>query len=133
MAKDFQAKFWARIVVTPSCWIWTGKPDTHGYGNVFIKRTCYKVHRVVWELLVGEIPEGLTLDHVVCGVKLCCNPGHVEIVTRGENTRRAQTEIFCRAGHLMSETRYTSPKGKTECSICRNARDQRRKEMMTYR
>jgi hypothetical protein len=46
-----------------------------------------KVHRVVYRLLVGTIPEGLTLDHL-CFVPCCCNPDHLEPVTRAENTRR---------------------------------------------
>lgn len=42
--------------------------------------------------LVGPIPDGLTLDHVVawgCRHKNCVNPAHLEPVTAAENTRRA--------------------------------------------
>jgi len=34
-----------------------------------------------------RVSEGLTIDHL-CGVKRCVNPDHMEVVTRGENTRR---------------------------------------------
>lgn len=33
------------------------------------------------------MPEGLELDHL-CRVRCCCNPSHLEPVTRAENIRR---------------------------------------------
>ena len=45
-------------------------------------------HRVVYELLVGLIPDGLVIDHR-CEVKLCCNPDHLEAVTSSVNMLRA--------------------------------------------
>jgi hypothetical protein len=55
-----------------------------GIGN---KRTAL-AHRVAYEALVGPIPDGMTIDHL-CRNKRCLNPAHMELVTRGENTRRA--------------------------------------------
>jgi hypothetical protein len=36
---------------------------------------------------VGEIPEGMQIDHL-CRVRNCVNPDHLEPVTSAENTRR---------------------------------------------
>lgn len=44
-------------------------------------------HRIGWELYVGELPALLVLDHK-CRRKNCVNPGHLELVTAAENTRR---------------------------------------------
>jgi hypothetical protein len=67
------------------CWTWTGAKASHGYGNT--ARTT--AHREVWELLIGPIPDGLTLDHL-CRNPLCVNPDHLEPVTCAENLRRAR-------------------------------------------
>lgn len=44
-------------------------------------------HRFVYELLVGPIPAGLTIDHL-CRVTSCVRPDHLEPVTNAENVRR---------------------------------------------
>jgi hypothetical protein len=76
------------------CWNWTASTDGKGYGQVALgrnggKQRLGRAHRVVYELLVGPIPEGLTLDHL-CKNIICVNPDHLEPVTMGENVRRAE-------------------------------------------
>ncbi len=44
-------------------------------------------HRVMYEHWVGPIEVGLELDHL-CRTKACCNPDHLEPVTRSENLLR---------------------------------------------
>lgn len=41
----------------------------------------------MYELLVGPIPEGLTIDHL-CRNTMCVNPDHLEPVTHRENLMR---------------------------------------------
>jgi len=70
------------------CWIWLAAKDSSGYGR--IGTSSYKTesaHRVVYRLVRGEIPAGLDLDHL-CRIRACCNPDHLEPVTRAENLRR---------------------------------------------
>ncbi len=43
----------------------------------------------MYERHVGPIPDGLDIDHL-CLNTVCCNPTHLEPVTRDENSRRAQ-------------------------------------------
>lgn len=45
-------------------------------------------HRVVWTILVGEIPSGMDLNHKD-GNKKNNNPANLEVVTRGENLKHA--------------------------------------------
>lgn len=88
---DNEARFWSKVAITPSCWLWLGWTDRDGYGALDVAGKFTRAHRYAYELLIGPIPEGLTLDHVVawgCHHKNCVNPGHLEPVTAAENTRR---------------------------------------------
>lgn len=83
---------WRRIRSTPvdpdtGCWIWTGATSV-GYGRIRVDGRLDMAHRVSYQLFVGQIPEGLDLDHL-CMNRRCCNPSHLEPVTRAENMRRA--------------------------------------------
>lgn len=76
-----------KVTFTDECWEWQGYTNPRGYGQTHIKGAGPMVHRVVYEGLVGPIPDGMTLDHL-CKNKVCVNPAHLEPVTRHENSRR---------------------------------------------
>lgn len=85
---DLRRSIEQRLVLPrPDCKVWTGATD-RGYGRVSVDGQVRRVHRVVWEMERGPIPEGLTIDHL-CRVRMCCNTEHMELVTQSENTRRA--------------------------------------------
>lgn len=71
------------------CWTYQGRRDDNGYGRVARQGGSgdLMAHRVIYEALVGPIPDGLTLDHL-CLNTSCVNPAHLEPVTRSENSRR---------------------------------------------
>lgn len=71
------------------CWLWQGALDRDGYGRVTVDGRGHPAHRVMYEVAVGPIPAGLTLDHL-CRVPRCVNPSHLEPVTNAENARRAR-------------------------------------------
>lgn len=92
--RPLEERLWAKVDKDGpnGCWLWMGGRTPLGYGHVSVEtpegwRT-RRVHRVTYELLVGPIPEGLTLDHL-CRTPACCNPDHLEPVTVAENLRRA--------------------------------------------
>lgn len=83
------------------CWLWAGSLNDNGYGILDVrtdgKARRFGVHRLMYELLVGPIPEGLTLDHVWergCRFRHCVNPDHLEPVTQKENSRRASGAVM---------------------------------------
>jgi len=76
------------------CWIWTGAEHATGYGQVKWKGKSTVAHRVVYEIVKGEIPNGLFLDHL-CSVKKCVNPEHLEPVTHRVNIQRAWDRNHC--------------------------------------
>lgn len=111
-----------------------------GYGKVGLppadglpKRTA-KVHRVVYEALVGPIPDGMVIDHL-CRQPSCVNPAHLEPVTRRENVLRGLTlpaanarKTHCKHGHEFTpENTYLFPTGTRGCRTCARAAKQREK------
>jgi hypothetical protein len=104
------------------CWEWVGaKKKQGGYGQFrFGRRNC-NVHRVAYEIHVGPIPTGLTIDHK-CRNKGCVNPDHLEPVTGAENTRRyGETFTACPKGHLYTPEN-TLAKPRRNCRRCHNER-----------
>lgn len=86
------ARFWSKVRRDPSgCLIWTGAKQSRGYGHMQRGRRgegTVLAHHVAWELAHGApVPLGMTLDHL-CARQCCVNVDHLEIVERGENTRR---------------------------------------------
>lgn len=115
----------SRINKTDTCWLYTGQVNNKGYGVFAVGNTKRGAHVVVYELLVGPVPDGLELDHR-CRVTLCVNPDHLESVTHAENQRRmglAQTHCR-RAGHPYTpDNTYRSPRGERRCRKCARNRD----------
>lgn len=91
------------------CWLWklSRCKKGRGYGRITIRiggrPFGFRVHVIAYELFTGkEVPQDQTLDHL-CFRKHCCNPQHLEQVSRSGNSwryhRRQQfTQELLRAG-----------------------------------
>ncbi len=114
------------------CWLWAGYVDSYGYGYLLPyidkKLVNLKAHRVMYENLVAQIPEGLQIDHL-CRVRHCVNPAHLEPVTPRENVMRGISHValnpsktHCPKDHPLSgDNLYITPKGKRNCKSCRSS------------
>ena len=107
------------------CWEWQGaKNVTHGYGKIQVNKRTHNAHRIIYEVLVGPIPDGLVVDHL-CRNKLCVNPDHLEPVTWAENIRRGihtnqyAKQVTCIRGHDFD---YITPDGRRQCKTCAKLR-----------
>lgn len=132
----------AKVVIdTNGCWIYGGAISSGGYGSIAAnpdvrgtKARMLKTHRVTYEHHVGPIADGLEPDHL-CRVRACCNPQHLEPVTRRENVIRGVSPVAknalateCLRGHAFSEENtYVMPTGGRVCKECRRAADAARR------
>src|SRR5213083_2313144 len=70
------------------CWEWTGALNSDGYAvlqrGTRTSRRQFRVHVLMYELLVVTVGNGHMLDHLCC-VRKCVNPYHLEEVTSAEN------------------------------------------------
>jgi hypothetical protein len=115
-----------RVVIDDGCWEWIGRHDSNGYGTYRLgaRNQPRKAHRIGYELFVGPIPHGLTLDHL-CMNKGCVRPSHLEAVTHLENVRRARVvygpRTHCRQGHEFTpaNTATYHPKDRYSYRKCR--------------
>ena len=87
MTTEARIRFWSRVNKTDTCWLWTAGLTTDGYGHFAEHRISRRAHRIAYEMLVGPIPVGLTVDHL-CRERTCQNPAHMELVPPGVNAMR---------------------------------------------
>lgn len=116
----------ARVTVAKSgCWLWTGALASNGYGSVGYAARIHSAHGLAYRLLVGDVPDGLQLDHL-CRERRCCNPVHLEPVTPAENMRRARALITaCPKGHVYDEANTRIRNGQRSCKECDRERTRR--------
>lgn len=116
------------------CWLWKASRDRDGYGKIKYGGTMRLAHRVIYELLVGAIPEGLQIDHL-CRQRGCVNPAHLRPVTWRENQlapgSRARAaacaaKTQCPRGHPYDSENTYVWRGERYCRACRRPRDRER-------
>lgn len=133
------------------CWLWTGPVHPDGYVQVEGRRNVglgpKLLHRLIYEELIGPIPcypqghpeagDPMPLDHLCHTVDLecvggsgclhrrCCNPVHLEPVTREKNHERAHFpnayRTACKHGHPYTpENTYRAPSSPNtrQCRAC---------------
>ena len=83
-------RFHAAVRHSSGCWEWTRARNADGYGVFWSGDRVVVAHRFAYEAFVGEIPDGLELDHL-CRNRGCVNPAHLEPVSHRLNVMRGHT------------------------------------------
>lgn len=128
-ANEWEAVFRNRYTVTTEdCWEMTKRPKNTGYHEIGWQGQVYGAHRLSYELAVGPIPEGMTIDHL-CFNPPCMNPAHLRLLTHSENSanKKPKEWLGCNKGHPPTpENTYTVARssGRVErgCKVCRRNR-----------
>ena len=85
VAEKFTEAPCPRPDVEGPCWVWTMGCKTHdGYARIKNADQMCLAHRVAWELVHGDIPEGMKCLHR-CDQRHCINPAHLFLGTDGVN------------------------------------------------
>jgi len=123
--KNVLERFYDYIEKTNSCWNWTGPDRPNGYGRFCVLYKTYSAHRFSYLLFKGQIPEGLSIDHL-CRNRKCVNPDHLELVTTKENLFRSdetrasinKNKQQCLRGHPYDSQNTYIHNNKRYCKIC---------------
>lgn len=68
------------------CLEWTGYRDKHGYGHMSVNGVPTLVHRTMWEVHNGPIPEGMCICHH-CDNTSCVRIDHLFLGTQNDNNQ----------------------------------------------
>ena len=135
-----EERFWAKVDKSGECWLWTAGGDADGYGSFWIKGfSPVKPHRYAYEVFIGPIPPGLTVDHtchnndpeceggITCTHRRCVNPDHLEAVPNLTNIMRSRftpaamnaAKTHCPKNHPYDEENTLhKPDGARGCAEC---------------
>jgi hypothetical protein len=124
-------------------WFWTAARYANGYSMFGLNGRPVYGHRWAYEHFVGEIPDGLVIDHTChtracaggtsCPHRRCVNPAHLEAVTQKVNIARGQTaqshatKTHCIRGHELTESNIYLSGRKRQCRTCRAIRRRERR------
>lgn len=136
------------------CLLWTGFLNAAGYGRTKFEGRAWLVHRLVWKLAGGDLPKGLTLDHIchnatldcpggVCLHRRCVTLTHLRSVSAKVNTLAGKTiparhaaKTHCDRGHPFTpENTYLFGPDKQwrACLTCREITKELRKHGIRLR
>lgn len=126
---SLEERFFAHVTEDANgCWIFD-KVNDKGYALFHVDRIPVEGHRWCYLFLIGEVPAGLTLDHL-CRVRRCVNPWHLDVVPHRINILRGvgpaavnAKRTQCVDGHPFTrENTYVTPDGRRQCRICMRRR-----------
>ncbi len=96
-------RFWEKVEIMGSreCWPWLSAVNQDGYGLFRTKSygPMTGAHRIMWMLVNGEIPIGLSVLHH-CDNPPCVNPDHLFLGTQQDNIQDMMDKgRHVKAGH----------------------------------
>lgn len=119
-------RFWSKVEKSDGCWMWTAATGGGGYGRFKIDGRLHTAHRVAYELAIGDIPEGMQVDHL-CNEPACVRPSHLRVCTPVENLmaehsmtvpRANSLKSHCPQGHPYSGGNLRTTQAGRRCRAC---------------
>lgn len=120
-----EVRFWRHVTIdnVTGCWNYTIYKGAE-YGQFWDGSRNVKSHIWSYERSKGAVPEGLEIDHR-CRNKACCNPDHLEAVTKSVNLLRIPRKTHC----PKCGTEYPlRSNGRRRCATCHIAYQRRYNE-----
>lgn len=120
-------RFWDKCSVATGtgCWMWSACTCDGGYSRFDFDGSLRLGHRFAYQVLVGDVPDGLQLDHL-CRTRNCVNPEHLEPVTGRVNILRGVSfaaknaiKTHCKKGHPFDDDNVYLWRGSRYCVVCR--------------
>lgn len=133
MHQDILKDIYQRLQKSEGCWLWQGRKNAKGYGQIYRKGKDRLVHRVMFESVNGPLLSGQLVCHR-CDVPGCANPNHLFAGSYTDNNRdsvnkgrsKAFTKKSCVHGHAYEPNNIIWRRLKTNptrnCKTCVRAR-----------
>lgn len=131
----YTERFMEKVLVTKTCWLWTGGRNPAGYGTFRYQNKMHLASRMSLVLIRGErIPSGAIVCHS-CDVPACVNPHHLWIGTQKDNIRDMHKKgrdynghdkiTHCPSGHEYSVENTRVYRNKRHCRQCSREKHRR--------
>lgn len=118
--EEYLERLNTKLVKSGDCLLYTGAASGKGYGRFCYRGLSRHAHRVMWTLIHGEIPQGLSVLHS-CDTPLCCNCDHLFLGTQADNIADCVAK-----GRIAKGPNNKAPRGSkqhlaklTEAEVCR--------------
>lgn len=125
-AQEVAARLMSRLRVEGECWVWTGCRNPGGYGHMRVNGRVEKAHAVAVFLRHGaDVLRAETVNHL-CFNRLCCNPDHLQVASKWENTLHGASpsahhaaKTHCQNGHALEGENIAPRSDGRRCRECK--------------